>query len=227
MPAYHHDVNIRLLVVEDDPVLSTIYRSVFTRNGYEIVIADSLADASLAIEADRFDAALIDLLLPDGSGLDVLREIRQHPSIAHIPVVISTAGSDERNLETAIQQGANRILFKFQNGPKQVVEAMEACLGHRQDPRATVQVDPLNSPPSTRILHDLPIQRLQDICTGPRWASAPNPRVASIGLRPTFRLFHQGTSSPEPPVPFCRRNWWSRASPPLPAITSATDDRNR
>ena len=40
------------------------------------------------------------------------------------------------------------------------------------------------------------------VAGGPRWASAHNPRVASIGLRPTFRLFHQGTSSPEPPVPW-------------------------
>ena len=89
---------MRVLVVDDEEVIRDVLGTLLTREGYEVTSAATAGEAISLFEADPHDVVLLDLMLPDRSGLDVLREIRQRDADA--VVVIVTAYS---SIEGAIE----------------------------------------------------------------------------------------------------------------------------
>src|SRR2546430_12476022 len=94
-------VRRHLLVVDDEPHIGLLLRPHLERLGYEVSIARTLADARRALEggASPLDAMLLDLHLPDGFGLDLLRELRADPATRAFPVIVLTAEGEDRILE--------------------------------------------------------------------------------------------------------------------------------
>ena len=87
----------RLLVIEDDDEVAAYLRAVLQDAGYAVEVAGSRARAlELAGYGERFDGITLDLHLPDGHGLDVLRELRDLPATRDLPVVVVTSFYDER-----------------------------------------------------------------------------------------------------------------------------------
>ncbi len=97
-----------ILIVDDDSQSLEVLVRVLRRDGYHTVIA---SDGYTALEAARtypIDIAIVDFNLPDATGAQVLRQIRQfHPSV---PVLIMSA--DEQNLLPALEAGANSFIPK-------------------------------------------------------------------------------------------------------------------
>jgi len=102
----HH----RLLVVDDEPDLRTLYELTLLREGYDIETAGSVEDARLLLAEHRFSAVITDMRLPDGTGLDILRQIEAEgrPEKA---IVITAYGSAE-NAVSALKAGAYDYLTK-------------------------------------------------------------------------------------------------------------------
>ncbi|MFG6462495.1 sigma-54-dependent transcriptional regulator [Roseateles sp. DXS20W] len=100
----------RLLVVDDEPDLRTLYELTLLREGYEIDSAGSVADALAHLQAATYSAVITDMRLPDGSGLAVLRWLEQagRPEKA---IVITAFGSAENAVE-ALKAGAFDYLTK-------------------------------------------------------------------------------------------------------------------
>ena len=65
----------RILIVEDEAVLCKHLARLFAREGYEVTTASSRADARAELDRAPFEALLLDLMLPDGDGLDLLAEV--------------------------------------------------------------------------------------------------------------------------------------------------------
>ena len=84
----------RLLVVDDEPDLRTLYELTLLREGYEIDSAGSVAEALALLQAGRYSAVITDMKLPDGSGLALLRRM---PSDS----VLTTIDTDIRALRAA------------------------------------------------------------------------------------------------------------------------------
>ncbi|MGQ0599905.1 sigma-54-dependent transcriptional regulator [Aquabacterium sp.] len=105
-PLAHH----RLLVVDDEPDLRTLYELTLLREGYDIETAGSVEDARLLLAEHRFSAVITDMRLPDGTGLDILRQIEAEgrPEKA---IVITAYGSAE-NAVSALKAGAYDYLTK-------------------------------------------------------------------------------------------------------------------
>lgn len=124
----------RLLVVDDEPHIGLLLRLKLEARGYEMRLARSLfeARAVLATEAERPDAVLLDLHLPDGSGVDLLRELRGRPATATLPVMVLTAEGEERVLAEARQLGAATITKPF--SPTKLTEQVAAMLGDAPPP---------------------------------------------------------------------------------------------
>ncbi|GIV56688.1 MAG: hypothetical protein KatS3mg040_1456 [Candidatus Kapaibacterium sp.] len=68
---------MRILVAEDNPVTATYIRSVLERNGWSVEFALDGARALEFVERERFDAVLVDWILPRYDGIDVLRAVRE------------------------------------------------------------------------------------------------------------------------------------------------------
>lgn len=97
----------RILVVDDEPNLRDLLRIVLEGEGYVVRDAASLEGASQALARERFDLVICDILLPDGSGLDLLRAHSSTTSFAMI-----TAHTTPATLLTAVRQGAVEYLSK-------------------------------------------------------------------------------------------------------------------
>lgn len=100
----------RILLIEDDPVIGRALSLALESKGHAISWERDLASARAAVARPGFDLALLDLNLPDGDGLDFLRDLRK--SGAMIPVIILTARTDESSVVRGFESGANDYVRK-------------------------------------------------------------------------------------------------------------------
>ncbi len=102
-----HDGAVKVLVVEDDPAISGPLVEGLIRNGFEV---DHVAYASqvVAAAADA-DVVILDLGLPDGDGLEVLRELRR---TSDVPVIIATARGEETDRIVGLELGSDDYVVK-------------------------------------------------------------------------------------------------------------------
>ncbi|MFG1417606.1 response regulator transcription factor [Xanthobacter sp. V0B-10] len=101
---------MRILVVEDDPVLMDGLKVGLGLSGATVDEVSSCADARAALATGRFDAVVLDLMLPDGSGLDVLAELRARDDAT--PVLLLTALDDTADRVRGLDAGADDYLGK-------------------------------------------------------------------------------------------------------------------
>lgn len=99
-----------ILLVEDNPAILEANRQALAHEGYRIETANSLAEARQALAATPPDAIVLDILLPDGSGLDFLREMREAGQSAPVLLLTSLIKKDER-LE-GLQAGGDDYITK-------------------------------------------------------------------------------------------------------------------
>jgi DNA-binding response OmpR family regulator len=120
----------RILIVDDEPHIGLLLRLQLESRGYELLLARSLFDARAVLyagEAERPDAVLLDLHLPDGYGVDLLRELRERPATAQLPVMVLTAEGEERVLAEARRLGAVTVTKPF--SPSKLTAQVAAMLG--------------------------------------------------------------------------------------------------
>ncbi|HEY8467879.1 MAG TPA: response regulator transcription factor [Solirubrobacterales bacterium] len=98
-----------ILLVEDEQSISRPLASALQREGFDTVIAASVAEARERLTEATPDLVLLDLMLPDGSGFDVLRELR---SSGDVPVVVLTARGEEADRVVGLELGADDYVVK-------------------------------------------------------------------------------------------------------------------
>lgn len=99
-----------LLVVEDEPRLARELRRFLCRQGAEVRLAQTRAEARKALEATQVDLVILDWMLPDGSGIEFVREIRQHGK--SVPVLMLSARSEVEDKVEGLNAGADDYLPK-------------------------------------------------------------------------------------------------------------------
>lgn len=102
----------RILIVDDVADNRTILRRRFERKGYEITEAESGRSALDAIDKATFDVVLLDVMMPDMNGLDVLRKIREQHSDVQLPVIMVTGKTESQDIVEALTAGANDYITK-------------------------------------------------------------------------------------------------------------------
>jgi len=133
-------VRRHLLVVDDEPHIGLLLRPHLERLGYVVSLARTLGEARHALRggAPPFDAMLLDLHLPDGSGLDLLRDLRAAAITRTLPVIVLTAEGEERILSEAEGLGAGLLTKPF--SPSKLTARIAAMLGDAPPP--SVPQDP-------------------------------------------------------------------------------------
>jgi two-component system response regulator PilR (NtrC family) len=105
-----HALPLRLLVVDDEPDLRTLYELTLLREGYDVESAESVEEAWASLSVQKFNLVITDMRLPDGSGLDLLRRLEE-AGRSERGVVITAYGSAENAVE-ALKAGAYDYLTK-------------------------------------------------------------------------------------------------------------------
>lgn len=115
-----------LLVVDDEPLNLAVISEFLDGLGYELVLTDSgeAAWKMLLEEPSRFDAVLLDRMMPGMDGMEVLRRIKQDPLLKLLPVIMQTAASSPEQVAEGLKAGAFYYLAKpFKQGVLRAVVA--------------------------------------------------------------------------------------------------------
>lgn len=103
---------LRILIIEDEPDIRKTIEYNFVKEGFKVSVAGSLAEGKKVFLAETVNLIILDLMLPDGSGLDFCREIKSNPSSASTPIIILTAKSDEVDRVVGFELGADDYVTK-------------------------------------------------------------------------------------------------------------------
>ncbi len=101
---------MRLLVVEDEAELAALTRRALERGGFAVDLAADIAEADEHLVAAKYDTVILDLALPDGNGLALLRRMRAHGST--VPVLVLTARDGPEDRVIGLDAGADDYLVK-------------------------------------------------------------------------------------------------------------------
>ena len=156
----------RVLIVEDDAAMGEALLTTLSIAGYDADIARTgIEGVEKLLEGSQYDLVLLDLILPGLDGLEVLSRVRQTPAIAHLPVIMLTARSDEDSEIQVLAAGADDYIpkpFSFEN----LIAHIEALLRRS----ALRDSNPLTGLPGNR-----PVERFLKRCAREHsyfWAAA-------------------------------------------------------
>jgi two-component system, OmpR family, phosphate regulon response regulator OmpR len=120
-------LNPRVLLIDDDVRLTDMVGDYLRRNGYEVDAAGSLADGRERLKSGGYDALLLDLMLPDGDGLDLTRELRADARLRRLPMLMLTARGEPMDRIVGLELGADDYLPKpFE--PRELLARVKALL---------------------------------------------------------------------------------------------------
>ena len=119
-----------ILIVEDDPDILELVQFNVERRGYKSVLAsDGEAGLRLAEEL-RPDLIILDLMMPGIGGLAVCQQIKENEDIKHVPIIMLTAKSEEADIVTGLELGADDYITK-PFSPKELMARVKAALRSR------------------------------------------------------------------------------------------------
>ncbi|MFM1944803.1 MAG: hypothetical protein RI897_3785 [Verrucomicrobiota bacterium] len=140
----------KVLIIEDDQIVGTIYRRKFNGEGFEVELAADGEAGLQAVKTFQPDAVVLDLMLPKLNGVEVLKHIRANQTTAALPVVVLSNAYLSNLLRDAHDAGANQCLIKASASPKQVVDAIRRALrGETTSPTETPTPTPTAAEPQT------------------------------------------------------------------------------
>jgi len=116
-----------ILLVDDEPHVPLLVRPLLEQLGMTVQTARSLAEARRLLAQRRPDGILLDLHLPDGSGLDLLRELRAAPDTRTLPILVLTGEGDDRVLSEVERIGGLVLAKPF--SPTKLGQRVTAALG--------------------------------------------------------------------------------------------------
>jgi len=124
----------RLLLVDDDARLASMVGDYLARAGFEVETAGTLAAGRELIAAGTYDALVLDLMLPDGDGLQLCRELRSAQRTRQLPLLMLTARGEPTDRIVGLELGADDYLGKpFE--PRELLARIKALL-RRASPQA-------------------------------------------------------------------------------------------
>lgn len=113
-PSFAHQVAHvpMVLVVDDEPISRKIVHAKMLTFGANVIEAADGAAAFAELRNRRFDLAIVDLDMPTMDGMDLIRCVRGHPQLNHIPIVVLTGNESRGSLDGALSAGATSFLRK-------------------------------------------------------------------------------------------------------------------
>jgi twitching motility two-component system response regulator PilH len=118
----------KILVVEDDPLMSRMYQKIFTFEGYDVTMAGDGQEGLDKAREIKPTLMLLDVMMPKLNGLQVLEKLKSDPETKSIPVVMLTNLAGEQDAEGALSKGAIKYIIKSEHDPKEVADMVKEIL---------------------------------------------------------------------------------------------------
>jgi len=121
----------RVLIVEDHPLIAELVETRLRIEGMSPIKCPGGREALGLIGTEPFDVAILDIMMPDVDGYQVLQQIRANPKTATLPVIFLTAKSTPADVEKGLALGANYYITKPFSGAD-LVRKVRLCLEERK-----------------------------------------------------------------------------------------------
>ncbi len=115
------------LVVDDSPTSRDILGTILRHGGFDVIEAESVAEAQGAMARQTPDVVLLDIYLPGVDGFELLRRVRADPSTRGLPVIAVTAGATPEIMSKALELGCDEVIFKPE-GPAEILQRVREVL---------------------------------------------------------------------------------------------------
>ncbi len=143
-------MSVKLLLVDDDPDLLYTLQKYLQQAGYSTVTANNGKSAIHMFETEKPEAALIDVMMPELDGFEVVKKIR---SISAIPIILLTARSDETDKIVGLELGADDYVTK-PFSPREVVARLKAIMRrgnqNQQEKTSKITINAITADKNTR-----------------------------------------------------------------------------
>ena len=102
----------RILIIEDEPDIRKTIDYNLSKESFKVLQAASIQEGEQILASDKIDLVILDLMLPDGSGLTLCRDIKSESQTKHIPVILLTAKTEEVDRVVGFELGADDYVTK-------------------------------------------------------------------------------------------------------------------
>lgn len=130
----------RVLIVDDEPEMVRLLTFLLDRQGYTVLTAHTALDGLAKARQGRPDLLILDMTLPDMSGLDVYSQLKGDPGTREIPIMVLTGQSASEAAAQAVRRGADHFMTKPIGRPEQFLDMVAALLQRKPDKSASPQV---------------------------------------------------------------------------------------
>ena len=133
-------MSLNILIIEDEPDIRKNLEYNLSREGYSVLTAASIAEAEQLIYSNNLSLILLDLMLPDGSGLDLCKKMKSDPDVQNLPIIILTAKDDEVDKVVGFELGADDYVTK-PFSVRELILRIKAVLKRGDNKKDIVEID--------------------------------------------------------------------------------------
>jgi CheY-like chemotaxis protein len=123
---------MKILVAEDNAVTATLMTGILTRQGYTVVLAGNGSEALNLLNSDpEIQGVITDIMMPESSGLDLLRALRAHETWKNLPTIVTTVRDDRETVAQAVALGCKEYILKPVR-PARLIERVRKVFGQEK-----------------------------------------------------------------------------------------------
>lgn len=122
----------KVLLVEDSPFMSRLYEKVFTLEKFQVVMAANGKEGLVKAKEEKPAIILLDMMMPEMNGLEVLDSLKKDSLTKAIPVVMLSNIAGDQDARIALEKGAEKYIVKSDHEPQDIVKMIREIL---QNPR--------------------------------------------------------------------------------------------
>jgi DNA-binding response OmpR family regulator len=119
---------IKVILAEDEEIISTVYKLGLTHHGYEVTVAHDGLEAMEYLKKDTPDILLLDIIMPNMNGFEVLEALNKDRKFKGLPIIVLSNLSQSTDEQKALDLGASDYLIKADYSLKELVACIEKVL---------------------------------------------------------------------------------------------------
>lgn len=133
-------MSLKILIVDDDISTRKLVQMILERAGFQAVVAESAVSALQTLEDQLVDVILLDILMPEITGIELLKQLRDNPITSSVPVILCTSVSEQAYVQQAVAVGIDGYILKPINAKdliEKIQQASQKIEPVLEDPRKT------------------------------------------------------------------------------------------
>lgn len=152
----HNDPMAKLLIIEDEDFIRDLYKRQFEKAGFQIDAFGKGQEGLASALKNPYDLLLLDIMLPDINGIEILKQVKQSEAAKNIPVVMLTNLGQDNVIKEGFKFGAVGYLIKAAYTPDQVVKEVTSILNQQKTVQSATSAvstssapEPVNTDPTS------------------------------------------------------------------------------